>query len=126
VRYRFENITSARFNGDPVTRPSALSARTTRCVTTRTLAIVSHLTLRFGDARKVSLLVPPGCFRSKQYKSLFFDFNGAMGVGGGWGGLNLLSRLPLPFEIDARALVIDGVDILVLQVAKCLELHRVV
>lgn len=32
----------------------------------------------------------------------------------------------LPFELHARSLVIDSVDVLVLQVAERLELHRVV
>lgn len=115
-------ITSARFHGNPVTGPGTFSAWTAGSVAARALPIVSHLALGLGDARKVTLLVPSWCFRSKSYQSLFFYFNKSRGII----SYEESIRRASPFEIDARSFVIDSIDVLVLQVTECLELHRVV
>lgn len=134
LRVGIHNCTSTRLYWHSITRPGAFAARASGRVTPGALSTRSQLALGFRDARKVTLLVPPWCFRPARQRTPERGREeegnkGAnakrIGFAKNW-KLRNSGRSQLPFELHAGSLVIDSVDVLVLQMTEGLELHRVI
>lgn len=134
ARVRMRNCTSTRLNWHSITRPGAFATRASGRVASGALSARSQLALGFRDARKVALLVPPWCFRPARQRTPERGREEEENEGANAKQFGLVEgrklrsdeRSQLPFEFHAGPLVIDCVDVLVLQVTKSLELHRVV
>lgn len=128
------NCTSTRLYWHSITRPGAFAARASGRVAPGALSTRSQLALGFRDARKVALLVPPGCFRPARQRTPERGREQEENKGANVKQIGFMKsqklrsdgRSQLPFELHAGSLVIDSVDVLVLQVTKSLELHRVI